>query len=261
MMSFMFCPITGTAPEDTLIVFDKDGVLLDLNATWMPVVIAMGAYLEDKCAQSTSKEELLALVGVDLIPDHPSGGEIRENSLFAAGTFANMRDVWAEREPKLIPIFEDIESYRADINQIVMETARGATVAKGAVKDGMATLKNAGFKLGVATNDNTASALINLEDLEIKEMFDVIICADSGYGRKPEGGGLLHACTATGITPDAAIMVGDTATDYLAAYAAGYKGFITIADNAPIQPDFIPRTDAVLASVADLPNILLRDGA
>ena len=61
--------------------------------------------------------------------------------------------------------------------------------------------------------------------------------------------------------PDAAIMVGDTATDYLAAQAAGYKGFVTIADTAPIKPDFIPHTDAVLASVADLPNILLQNGA
>ena len=198
---------------------------------------------------------------MDLIPGHPSGGEIRENSLFAAGTFANMRDVWAEREPALAPLFADIERYRNDINAIVMETARGATVAKGAVKAGITALKNAGFKLGVATNDNTASALINLEDLAIQDQFDVIICADSGYGRKPEGGGLLHACTATGITPDAAIMVGDTATDYLAAQAAGYKGFVTIADTAPIKPDFIPHTDAVLASVADLPNILLQNGA
>ena len=251
------CPITGTSPENTLIVFDKDGVLLDLNATWMPVITAMGAYLEDRCGGSTSKEVLLSLVGVDLIPGHPSGGEIRENSIFAAGTFAAMRDVWAEQEPKLIPVFDDIDTYRNDINTIVMETARGATVAKGAVKDGLMALKSAGFKLGVATNDNTASAVINLEDLEIKDLFDIIICADSGYGRKPEGGGLLQACAATGIGPEAAIMVGDTATDFLAADDAGYKGFITIADSAPTAPDFIPRTDAVIASVAELPAIVL----
>ena len=52
-------------------------------------------------------------------------------------------------------------------------------------------------------------------------------------------------------------MVGDTATDFLAADDAGYKGFITIADSAPTAPDFIPRTDAVIASVAELPAIVL----
>ena len=257
-MSSFICPITQTAPEQTLIVFDKDGVLLDLNATWLPVIMALGDYLEDKCDGSTSSKDLLAAVGVDLDPDLPEGGVIQENSLFAAGTFAGMRDVWAEMEPKLVPLFADIENYRADVNEIVMKTARGATVAKGAVKDGITALKNAGFKLGVATNDNTNSAMINLEDLGIADLFDVVICADSGFGRKPEGGGLLEACRATGMTPDAAIMVGDTATDYGAADAAGYKGFITIADSAPDAPDFIPRTDAVITGVEFLPEIVIK---
>ena len=258
-MTRLICPITNRTPDETLIVFDKDGVLLDLNATWLPVIMALGAYLEEKCGGNTASKDLLAAVGVDLDPNIPEGGVIQENSLFAAGTFAGMRDVWAEMEPRLAPVFDDIENYRKDVNQIVMKTARGATVPKGAVKDGMMALKNAGFKLGVATNDNTTSAIINLEDLGIIDLFDVVICADSGFGRKPEGGGLLEACRATGIAPEAAIMVGDTATDYGAAEAAGYKGFITIADSAPVAPDFIPRTDAVLSSVEFLPDATLAE--
>jgi phosphoglycolate phosphatase len=253
----LICPITETPPEQTLIVFDKDGVLLDLAATWLPVIIAMGAYLEEKCDGATSKEDLLSAVGVDLNPAHPLGGAIRENSLFAAGTFAEMRGIWSEHEPKLIPVFEDIEAYREDINDIVMSTGRGSTVPKGAVKDGILALKKTGFKMGVATNDNAASTTSNLQDLGIDEQFDIVICADSGYGRKPEGGGLLQASKATGIPPEAAIMVGDTETDYLAALAAGYKGFITIADSAPVAPDFIPRTDAVITGVEGLPEIVL----
>ena len=256
-MPMCICPITGTAPKDTLIVFDKDGVLLDLNATWMTMGIAMGAYLEEKCGGAISKEDLLAHVGVDLMPDHPSGGIIRENSPFAAGSFADMQDIWAESEPKLAPVFADFDNYRADINAIVVKTAHGGTVPKGAVKDGMIVLKEAGFKLGVATNDNTESAVINLEDLTIKDMFDVIICADSGYGSKPKGGGLLQACAATGIPPKNAIMVGDTETDFRAAEKAGYKGFITIADNAPHKPEFIPHTDAVITSIEHLPEVVL----
>lgn len=261
MMTRLICPITQKTPKETLIVFDKDGVLLELNATWLPVIMALGNYLEEKCGGSTASHVLLEAVGVDLDDSLPQGGVIRENSLFAAGTFAGMRDVWAEMEPKLAPVFDDIENYRNDVNDIVLNTARGATVAKGDVKGGITALKEAGFKLGVATNDNTQSAMINLEDLEIADLFDVIICADSGFGRKPEGGGLLEACRATGIGVEAAIMVGDTATDYGAAEAAGYKGFITIADNAPVQPDFIPRNDAVLSGVEFLPAVVLADAA
>lgn len=250
------CKITGAAPAESLLVFDKDGVLLELNSTWLPVILAMGQYLEDRCGGATKRDALLAAVGVNIIPGTDEG-EIEENSVFAAGTFANMRDIWSALEPALIPVFDDMENYRNDINQIVMTTARGKTIPKGDVKKGLEELKALGFKLAVATNDNMASAAINLEDLGINHLFDVVICADSGFGRKPEGGGLREACRATGIPPERAIMVGDTATDFLAADDAGFKGFITIADQAPTKPDFIPTTDAVLVSVEDLSALLI----
>lgn len=253
--SGLTCRITAAAPGETLLVFDKDGVLLDLNSTWLPVVVAMGAYLEERCGGASARDDLLAAVGVMMTPG-TDDGIITENSIFAAGTFAHMRDVWSEMEPRLIPVFEDIEGYRADINRIIMTTARGKTIPKGEVKTGLRRLRDMGFKLAVATNDNTASALINLEDLEIDTMFDVVICADSGFGRKPEGGGLREACRATGISPDRAIMVGDTATDFLAAQDAGFKGFIAIADSAPERPDFIPSADAVVVGVDELPDLL-----
>ena len=248
-------PITGHAPQNTLIMFDKDGVLLDLNATWLPAIAALGRYLESRCDGATNRDQFLAAAGVMMKPGTDEG-IILENSLFAAGTFAEMREVWEEMEPRLTPVFADIQSYRQDVNQLMAEAVRGKTVPMGKVKDGITRLKHAGYRLGVATNDNTSSALINLADLGIDHAFDIVICADSGFGRKPEGGGLLEACRATGIAPDAAIMVGDTATDYGAAIAAGYRGFITISHDAPTKPDFIPRTDAVVACVNGLADWL-----
>ena len=247
--------ITQLAPDKTLIMFDKDGVLLDLNATWLPAIAALGRYLEERCDAATSRDQFLAAAGVMMKPGTDEG-IILENSLFAAGTFAEMRDVWQEMEPRLIPVFEDIETYRRVTTQLMAEAVRGKTVPMGKVKEGITRLKNAGYKLGVATNDNTASAMINLADLEIDQAFDVVICADSGFGRKPASDGLLEACRVTGIAPEAAIMVGDTATDYGAADAAGYRGFVTISHDAPQQPAFIPRTDAVVSSVDALADWL-----
>ena len=90
----------------------------------------------------------------------------------------------------------------------------------------------------------------------IADAFDVVICADSGFGRKPEAGGLLEACRATGHNAADAIMVGDTQTDWLAAHHAGYGGFVAIADGAPQLPDFIPAADLVLAEIAGLSDAL-----
>lgn len=238
-------------PTVRLIVFDKDGVLLDLNRTWMPVIVAMADYLVARLNGRADRDALLAAVGVNITPGTDTG-TIVENGAFAAGTFAEMREIWAEMEPDLIPVFDDHARYRADILRISQETVRGKTVAKGDVLKALMELRAQGFALALATNDNTESAHINLSDMKIRDCFDAIICADSGFGRKPEADGLLECCRRMGVTPQQSVMVGDTATDWAAAHNAGFRGFITIADDAPEKPEFIPDTDAVLPSIEGL---------
>lgn len=244
-------------PSIRLIVFDKDGVLLDLNSTWLPVIVAMAEYLVMRLDGKADRDTLLAAVGVNITPGTDTG-TIVENGAFAAGTFAAMRDIWAEMEPGLGPVFDDHERYRADILRISQETVRGKTVAKGNVLKELLELKQQGYALAIATNDNTDSAHINLDDMKIRDTFDAIICADSGFGRKPEAEGLLECCRLAGCTPDQAVMIGDTATDWAAAHNAGFRGFVTISDDAPQKPEFIPDTDAVLPSIEGLNEVMRR---
>ena len=101
----------------TLIVFDKDGVLLDLNATWMPLIIGIADYLSGRVDGSIDRDALLAAVGVEMVPGTDQG-RILENSVFAAGTFVAMREIWQEMSPALAPVFADLEGYRAAMQQI-----------------------------------------------------------------------------------------------------------------------------------------------
>lgn len=247
-----FCSITQAPAEQTLLVFDKDGVLLDLNATWLPVVLELGQFLQERCGGSVLRDDLLAGIGVDITPG-TDDGVIAENGIFAASTFTHMVEIWSKMEPKLAPIFENEHQ---QIRDIILNTSSKQTVPKGDVKASLERLAQMGFTLAVATNDSIASTEVNLDALEISELFHTIICADSGFGRKPEGGGLLEACRASGIPPARAIMIGDTLTDFMAAEDAGFKGFITIADSAPKRPEFIPRSDLVVKDIAQMPQAL-----
>ena len=92
----------------TLIVFDKDGVLLDLNATWMPLIIGIGDYLSERVNGSIDRDALLAAVGVEMVPGTDEG-RILENSVFAAGTFVAMREIWQNMSPELASVFADLE--------------------------------------------------------------------------------------------------------------------------------------------------------
>lgn len=238
-------------PDARLIVFDKDGVLLDLNQTWMPLVVSLAEHLTMRAEGCVERDDLLAAVGVEMIPG-TDDGQILENSVFAAGTFMAMREIWQEMAPGLKSFFEDKALYRAEIQRIHEATVKGNTVAKGNVGDELERLRGQGYALAVATNDTTSSAMLNLNDMGIADAFDAIICADSGFNRKPEPDGLLEACRIANCTPDQAIMVGDTQTDWLAAHNAGYGGFVAIADGAPELPGFIPSADLVLAEIDGL---------
>jgi phosphoglycolate phosphatase-like HAD superfamily hydrolase len=86
-----------------LIIFDKDGVILDLAATWFPVVYAVAEYTisivpDHPTAahhkQSVGLDDLLARIGVDAM------GIIDHNGLFAAGTFTEICQAWQEILPE-----------------------------------------------------------------------------------------------------------------------------------------------------------------
>lgn len=241
------------------IVFDKDGVILDLIGTWFPVVQALADYtIERQPVPSTrpaTRADLLASIGVD-----DASGTIDPMVLFASGSFAEIRATWqALLPPDMIDLEQDV-AYRAEVKRLVRELAHGNTIAKGDVATPLRALAAAGFKLAVLTNDSESSARQNLIELGIEDLFDPVIGADSGYGGKPEPNGLLHCCAAHGSEPSETLMVGDTGADYGAAIGANVADFICIADD----PEWRPHVDVKVANciprLSDLPDLLDRLG-
>lgn len=238
-----------------LLVFDKDGVILDLISTWLPVVRAVADYtisrLPDGYAGPIDRARLLGAIGVNDQADI-----IEPTGLFAAASFVEIRAAWQDMLPANMISLEQDEEYRARVGELVLELARGKTVAKGDVKTPLTQLHEAGFKLALLTNDNEASARQNLADLGVEHLFDPVIGADSGHGGKPDPYGLLHCCSVHGIGPDQAIMIGDTSADYGAAQNAKTADFICIADDPAHRPS--PHIDPgnVIARLTELPDLM-----
>ena len=242
-----------------LIVFDKDGVILDLAATWFPVVYAVAEYtisiVPDHAISVHDKppvglDDLLAHIGVDAM------GNINHDGLFAAGTFTEICQAWQALLPdNMIDLLTDT-SYNAKVNELVLELVRGRTVAKGDVKTPLTSLSESGYILALLTNDNAASALQNLQDLEIEHLFATVIGADSGFGGKPAPHGLLHICDKHDVTPAEAIMVGDTIADYGVAVNARVKNFICVADNISHRPNVAIDPDLVIPGLGALPSLI-----
>ena len=88
-------------------------------------------------------------------------------------------------------------------------------------------LKTRGAKLAVATNAYRVSALESLGYLNLRELFDVIVCADDVRKAKPYPDMLYHTLTELDITNTESIFIGDGPRDEDAAEAA-YMDYIMV---------------------------------
>jgi phosphoglycolate phosphatase len=78
-----------------------------------------------------------------------------------------------------------------------------------------------GHKLGVCTNKPERLSLKLLDELKLRQLFPVVLGADSRPYRKPDPRHLLDTISALGGRPDSAVMIGDSDTDVNTARAAG----------------------------------------
>lgn len=239
------------------LVFDKDGVILDMAGTWLPVARRVVDYTVSRqpAGGGVTRPQLLAAVGVD-----DATGRIDPRGMFAAEPFVAVRNAWqAMLPPDMINLNED-RSYREEVKRLAQETTSGNVAAKGDVEAPLRRLAAAGFRIAMLTNDSEASARRNMVELGIEDIFDPITGVDSGYGAKPEPHGLLHILERHGATPGEALMVGDTGADYGAAVNAGVADFICIADDPAHRPDENIDAANVIARLSDLPELLVRRG-
>ncbi|MGE6462771.1 phosphoglycolate phosphatase [Pseudoalteromonas tetraodonis] len=85
------------------------------------------------------------------------------------------------------------------------------------VETGLAALS--GMPKALITNKARRFTEMLLDKLAIRSHFEVIVCGDD-MAKKPSPEPLLFACDTLNITPDKAIMIGDSKSDILAAQAA-----------------------------------------
>jgi len=124
------------------------------------------------------------------------------------------------------------------------------------VREGLAWLKQQGFKLGCVTNKAAQFTLPLLKDLGVYDDFGIVVCGDTLPQKKPDPAPLLHAAKHFGVSPQQSLMLGDSVSDVKAARAAGFKivcmsyGYNHGQDIRSAHPD------AVIDSMVELPQLL-----
>lgn len=234
--------MTGTIKA---ILFDKDGTLLDFNATWL-------GFAKDLALQATEgdmgrADTLLREGGYDA-----EENRFRSGSVIAAGTNA---EVVRHFHPHLEG--EPLRSLVEETDQKTAGMAERAVALPGAV-DAVRALHAAGYRIGLATNDSTEGATRTLDAFGIGALFVAALGYDAVANPKPAADPCLVFARRAGVEPAEIAVVGDNAHDLEMARAAGAGLSIGVLSGNGTRETLAPLADAVLGSVSELPAFLAR---
>ena len=227
-----------------LLIFDKDGTLIEFHLMWGGWVDALASRLEELTGLAL-REGLYALLGVD-----PANGLVRWHGLLAATPMARIRDA--------------VSAYVSDAGAGTERAAAALDAAWHApdpvalaqpvaeLPDLIGRLRERIPLFAVATSDDRGPTERTLLALGIADEFAALACADDGFPSKPAPDPVLQLCARLGISPDRTAVVGDSPADLRMGRAAGVARTIGVLTGVGDRATLEPLADIVVDSIADL---------
>jgi phosphoglycolate phosphatase len=227
-----------------LVVFDKDGTIIEFGPMWSGWAVALADALTAETGRPISGP-LYAMLGVD-----PDSGVVTAGGGLAATPMSRLRD--RTRDVLLACGLAEADAERA------LEAAWHApdpVALARPLTDLLALfdrLRAGGRLIAVATTDDRDPTERTLAALGVAGRIDATVCADDGIAVKPAPDMVLHLCATLGVAPARTAVVGDTAADLQMARAAGAGLTIGVLTGVGGRADLEPLADALIASVEEL---------
>ena len=227
-----------------LVVFDKDGTLIEFHFMWGGWVGELGRRLEDATGLRL-RDGLYPLLGVER-----ESGLVLAHGLLAATPMRHIREV--------------VTAYVADAGASAVGAADAIDRAWHApdpvalaqpVTDLPALLSRLRPHVrlfAVATSDDRDPTERTLAALGIQDEFAALVCADDGVASKPAPDAVLAVCARLHVPPERTAVVGDSPADLRMARAAGVKRAIGVLTGVGDLATLEPFADAVLPSIEAL---------
>ncbi len=230
--------MNGLSETYKAVLFDKDGTLFDFRGTWD---VWAAEFLPTLCdGDSDALNTLAQAIGFDL-----GAGSFLPTSMAIAGTNREMSEVMARALER-----DDVDSLEQHLSKSAANAPLQPVLELGPYLQG---LKDAGYKLGVMTNDSEYGAGMHLKNAGVFELFDFVCGSDSGFGAKPDAEPLLAFCSHVKVDPFHTVMLGDSTHDLQAARAAGIAA-VGVLTGVARAAELAPHADAVLADIGELPD-------
>jgi phosphoglycolate phosphatase len=223
------------------ILFDKDGTLIDFDASWSRSYRQLSL---DFCGgDERAATAMLGAGGMD-----PVTGRCRPGSVLAAGNTIDIARFW----------FPDLSgaALTAMVEQmdgVFYENGVRYSVALPGAVETLAALDRAGYAMGVATSDGTAATKAALAALGLERYLPHVFGYDSVVRPKPAPDIVQAFCTAIAAPAAEIAVIGDNSHDLEMARSAGAGAAIGVLSGTSGEADLAPLADAILESIRDLP--------
>lgn len=214
------------------VVFDMDGVLFDTERLFMEA----GTQLIKEKGIESAEEAVMGCIGLNM-----------------RDTKALFLKVCGEDFP--------FEEYHKKCGALVREKIEkeGLPLKKG-VRELLSYLKEAGYKIALASSTSQRGVFKHLDRAGLREYFTVVIGGDMIEHGKPEPDIYLRACEELGVKPDAAFAIEDSANGIRSAHGAGLHTIMVpdlIAPTPQLEALLYAKYDSLL-DVRDM--LMVKDG-
>jgi phosphoglycolate phosphatase-like HAD superfamily hydrolase len=227
-----------------LVVFDKDGTLIDFHAMWSPWIVELTRRLGSLTGLALATR-LYAELGFD-----PVAGRTIAGAPLAVLPMADLRRATGD------------VLVRAGVPQ---KAAAHAVEQAWFVPDPVATalpiahlpslfgeLRRRGLRVAVATSDDRRPTELTMAGLGVDALVDAYVCADDGLPVKPAPDMVRDVCRRLSVEPARTAVVGDSRADLTMGLAAGAGRVVGVLSGVSARADLEPLADVVLPTVAEL---------
>jgi phosphoglycolate phosphatase len=226
------------------ILFDKDGVFVDFEKTWTPVLKA--AAHEIAAGEHSAGERLLQVAGLD-----PASDRFLPGSIWAAGHADDLVEAWLPlaggRSRQQLFDLVGAHCVKAEPHPVLVHDDQLRIFSE---------LKRQGLKLGVATNDMEASAKATVAHFGLSDVFDIVLGYDSVANPKPAGDPVVAFSGHTGLLPGAVMMVGDNTHDMHCGRAGGAGVCVGVLSGNSTHAELSALADHVIEDISFLQGLL-----
>ncbi|MCW1841242.1 HAD family hydrolase [Prosthecomicrobium hirschii] len=243
--------IAGHVRDIDLVVFDKDGTLIDFDHLWAGKMIAAIAATLDEASVGAAHDadleaDLYRTLGADpvsrrVVPESPLAvASIPALTIVCAAVLYRHGLPWHEAETIAGRAFRPVFQAPPTTTEIR---------PVGDVAGLMRGLAAAGARLSILTTDDRLGTVATLPILGVERLIDAMVCGDDPIPAKPEPDGLLHLAALAGVDPSRVLMVGDSAGDMVTARRAGAALAVGVLSGTSRADHFAGHADVIVPDI------------